>query len=187
MNEPRSIARVVRVFALTGILSIGGGRTAFFFDALVTRRGWMRVEEFMHDFTLAQLLPGATFANLSITLGHRLAGLGGALGGLAAVIVPGGVILIVLAAIYLARGLTPDVATLMRGMSAAVVGLVAITTLRMARPALVSARSLVIAAVTFVAVGPLRLNTPLVVVVMIAVGLWLNRPGAERPSAETLP
>ena len=47
--------------------------------------------------------------------------------------------------------------------------------------------SLVIAAVTFVAVGPLRLNTPLVVVVMTAVGLWLNRPGGGRPSAEDPP
>src|SRR5437879_13002942 len=94
----------------------------------------MRVDEFLHDFTLAQLLPGATFSNLSITLGHRLAGVAGALGGLAAVIVPGGVVLVLLAAIYIARELTPDVATLMRGMSAAVVGLVAVPTLRMARP-----------------------------------------------------
>jgi len=178
--EPLSIARVVRAFALTGILSIGGGRAAFFYDALVMRRRWMRAEEFLQDFTLAQLLPGATFSNLAITLGHRLAGVGGAFGGLLAVIVPGGVILVVLAAIYLARGLTPDVATLMRGMSAAVVGLVAVTTLRMARPALVSARALAIAAVTFVAVGPLRLNTPVVIVVMTVVGLWLHRPKPAR-------
>ena len=184
MSEPLSVARVVRVFTLTGILSIGGGRAAFFYDALVTRRGWMRVEEFLQDFTVAQLLPGATFANLSITLGHRLAGVAGAFGGLVAVIVPGGVILIVLAAIYLARGLTPDVATLMRGMSAAVVGLVAITTVRMARPALVSARSIAIAVVTFVAVGPLHVNTPLVIAVMAVVGLWLNRPGRDGTSGD---
>src|SRR5262245_40039316 len=146
----------------------------------------MRVDEFLQDFTLAQLLPGPTFANLSITLGHRLAGIGGAFGGLLAVIVPGGVILIVLAAIYLARGLTPEVTTLMRGMSAAVVGLVAVTTLRMARPALISVRAVSIAAVTFVAVGPLRLNTPLVIVVMTAIGLWLHRPAVAMRLRETV-
>src|SRR5205823_5706078 len=108
-----SVAQVVRVFALTGILSIGGGRAAFFYEALVARRRWMRVDEFLQDFTLAQLLPGATFSNLSITLGHRLAGVAGALGGLAAVVVPGGVVLVVLAALYGTRGLTPEVATLM--------------------------------------------------------------------------
>src|SRR5262245_14915184 len=139
----------------------------------------MRVEEFLQDFTLAQLLPGATFANLSITLGHRLAGIGGAFGGLLAVIVPGGVLLIVLAAIYITRGLRPDVADLITGMGGAVVGLVAVTTLRMAHPALVSVRAVSIAAVTFVAVGPLRFNTPLVIVVMTAIGLWLHRPAAS--------
>src|SRR2546428_6549066 len=82
----------------------------------------MRVDEFLQDFTLAQLLPGATFSNLSITLGHRLAGVAGALGGLAAVVVPGGVVLVPLAALYLARGATPGVAALIRGMSAALVG-----------------------------------------------------------------
>jgi len=175
-----SVAQVVRAFALTGILSVGGGRAAFFYEALVTRRRWMRVDEFLQDFTLAQLLPGATFSNLSITLGHRLAGVAGALGGLAAVIVPGGVVLVLLAALYIARGLTPDVATLMRGMSAAVVGLVAVTTLRMARPTLVSARAIAIAAATFAAVGLLKLNTPAVIVVMAALGLWLNRPEPAR-------
>jgi chromate transporter len=180
VTPPVSVARVVRAFALTGILSIGGGRAAFFYEALVTRRRWMRAEEFLQDFTLAQLLPGATFANLSITLGHRLAGVSGAFGGLAAVILPGGVILVVLAALYLARGLTPDVATLMRGMSAAVVGLVAVTTLRMARPALVNGRAIVLATATFVAVALLRLNTPIVILAMAAIGLWLNRPEPAR-------
>jgi len=176
VTSPVSVAQVVRAFALTGILSVGGGRAAFFYEALVMRRRWMCVDEFLQDFTLAQLLPGATFSNLSITLGHRLAGVAGALGGLAAVIVPGGVILVVLASLYLARGLTPSVATLMHGMSAAVVGLVAVTTLRMARPTLVSARAIAIAAATFAAVGLLKLNTPAVIVVMAALGLWLNRP-----------
>ena len=175
-----SVAQVVRVFALTGILSIGGGRAAFFYEALVARRRWMRVDEFLQDFTLAQLLPGATFSNLSITLGHRLAGVAGALGGLAAVVVPGGVVLVLLAALYGTRGLMPEVATLMRGMSASVVGLVAVTTLRMARPALASARAIAIAAATFTAVGPLKLNTPAVIVVMTAFGLWLNRPEPAR-------
>ena len=177
MTPSLSLARLVRVFALTGIFSIGGGRAAFFYDALVSRRRWLSGGEFLQDFTLAQLLPGATFSNLAITLGHRLGGVAGAFGGLAAVIVPGGAILVVLAAVYIARGLTPDVAALMRGMSAAVVGLVAVTTVRMARPALVSARAVTIAGLTFVAVGPLRLNTPAVIVVMAAIGLWINRPG----------
>src|SRR5689334_6093850 len=100
MTRPLPLPRLLRVFTLTGILSIGGGRAAFFFDALVTRRRWMRTDEFLQDFTLAQLLPGPTFANLSITLGHRLAGVAGAMTGLTAVVVPGAAALVLLAAMY---------------------------------------------------------------------------------------
>jgi chromate transporter len=177
MTRPLPLPRLLRVFTLTGILSIGGGRAAFFFDALVTRRRWMRTDEFLQDFTLAQLLPGPTFANLSITLGHRLAGVAGAMTGLTAVVVPGAAALVLLAAMYFARGLAPNAATLMRGMSAAVVGLVAITTLRLALPAMVDARAIGVAAATFLAVGPLHLNTPAVIAIVGLLSIWLHRPG----------
>jgi chromate transport protein ChrA len=65
-------------------------------------------------------------------------------------------------------------------MSAAVVGLVAVTTLRMARPALISVRAVALAAATFIAVAVFRLNTPAVIVVMAAIGLWLHRPEPAR-------
>jgi chromate transporter len=177
VTRPLALSHVLRVFTLTGILSIGGGRAAFFYEALVRRRRWMRAEEFLQDFTLAQLLPGPTFSNLSITLGHRLAGVGGALTGLISVIVPGAAILVALAALYFARGLAPSASTLMRGMSAAVVGLVAVTTIRLALPAMVDARAILVAAATFAAVGPLHLNTPAVIVVVGALSIWLHRPG----------
>jgi chromate transporter len=172
-----SLSQVLRVFTLTGLLTIGGGRAAFFYDALVTRRRWMRIDEFLQDFTLAQLLPGPTFANLSITLGHRLAGVAGALTGLTAVVVPGAAVLVTLAAVYFARGLAPNASTLMRGMGAAVVGLVAVTTIRLARPAMVDARAVGVAVATFLAVGPLHLNTPAVIVIVGALSIWLHRPG----------
>lgn len=178
MSHRVPLSQVLRVFTLTGILSIGGGRAAFFYDALVRRRRWMRIDEFLQDFTLAQLLPGPTFSNLSITLGHRLGGVGGAFTGLVAVVVPGGIVLVVLAALYFARGLAPNASTLMRGMAAAVVGLVAVTTIRLAWPAMVDARAVLVAAVTFAAVGPLHLNTPAVIVAVAVVSLWLHRPGA---------
>ena len=43
--------QLTRVFAWTGILSIGGGRAAFFYEALVVRRRWLRTDEFVQDYT----------------------------------------------------------------------------------------------------------------------------------------
>ena len=167
------------MFTWTGILSIGGGRAAFFYEALVVQRRWLRTDEFMQDYTLAQLLPGPNVSNLAIALGHRLRGLGGAGWALLAVIVPGLVVLLVLATVYFGRGLAPATVSLMHGMSAAVVGLLLVTSVRLMRPVLVSARAVIIAAATFGAVGPLRLNTALVLLVSAALSVWLHRPGSR--------
>ena len=167
------------MFTWTGILSIGGGRAAFFYEALVVQRRWLRTDEFMQDYTLAQLLPGPTVSNLTIALGHRLRGFGGAGWALLAVIVPGLAVLLVLAAVYFGRGLAPATVSLMHGMSAAVVGLLLVTSVRLMRPVLVSARAAVIAVGTFAAVGPLHLNTALVLLVSAALSVWLHRPGSR--------
>ena len=167
------------MFTWTVILSIGGGRAAFFYEALVVQRRWLRTDEFMQDYTLAQLLPGPTVSNLTIALGHRLRGFGGAGWALLAVIVPGLAVLLVLAAVYFGRGLAPATVSLMHGLSAAVVGLLLVTSVRLMRPVLVSARAAVIAVGTFAAVGPLHLNTALVLLVSAALSVWLHRPGSR--------
>src|ERR1700730_10815529 len=69
----------------------------------------------------------------------------------------------------------------MRGLSAAVVGLVAVTSLRIMRGSLRGARAAAIALLTFVAVGPLRLPTVGVVLVVtpVSFGLYPARPPAH--------
>jgi chromate transporter len=178
-----SLFRLIVAFAWTGISSLGGGRSAYFHDVLVRRRGWIRHDEFVADFTLSQVLPGPNFSNLAVVLGYRLAGLAGGSWGLLAVVLPGAVILLALGALYMGGAFSPSVTLLMRSLSAAVVGLVAVTTLRIVRGSLRGGRAFLIAAATFAAVGPLRLPTVGVVLVMAAASFWLHRA----PSAEVAP
>jgi chromate transport protein ChrA len=90
-------------------------------------------------------------------------------------VLPGAVILVILGALYMGGAFSPSLTLLMRSLSAAVVGLVAVTTLRIVRGSLRGGRALVVAALTFAAVGPLRLPTVGVVLVMAAASLWLQR------------
>ena len=169
-------SRIARVFAWIGLTSIGGGRYAFFYDALVMRRRWVTNEEFVQDLTLSQVLPGPTFSNIAIALGVRLGGWRGALWGGAAVILPGALIVLTLAAVYFRGGLSPALGGAMHGMSAAVVGLVFATTARVIVGSIRDWRSPLLAAAVFLLVGPLHVNTALVIVLAIPVGLWLYRP-----------
>jgi chromate transporter len=175
------LARLARVFAWTGLTSIGGGRYAFFYEALVVRRPWVRNDEFVQDLTLSQLLPGPTFSNLAVALGARLGGWAGAFWGVVALVLPGALILLGVSAIYFKTGFTPAVAHAMRGMSAAVVGLVLVATLTIAPASLRSVRAIAIAAAVFLLVGPLGVNAALAIAVIAPASIWLHRPRRPAP------
>jgi chromate transporter len=170
------LSRLVQVFGWTGLTSLGGGRSAYFYDAVVMRREWLKSHEFIQDLTLSQLLPGPSFANLGVALGVRLAGWRGGAWGAAALIVPGAAILLGLSLLYFHIGFTPKATSAMHGMGAAVVGLVFVTTVRMIRASIRGGRAILVAAAIFALVGPLHVNTGLAVLVMVPLSIWLHRP-----------
>jgi len=172
-----SLARLTAVFAWIGLVSLGGGRSAYFHDALVMRRRWLRDEDFLQDLAVSQVMPGPNFSNLAVALGHRLRGYPGAACALLALVLPGGLLFLALA-LALRKGVAPDAAHVLAGMGAAVVGLVVVMTWRVLHVGLRGRVGVFLAAVTFLAVGPLRLPTYITIAVMFVLGLCLNRPRA---------
>jgi chromate transporter len=181
-----SMSRLIRMFAWIGLSSVGGGRSAYIYDTLVERHAWLTREEFLPRLTISQLLPGPNVANLAVCLGSWLRGSLGAFAAVIAVIFPGAVTIIILASLYFDRGVGPDTETALRGMGAAVVGFLCINTARIGRGALGARGAIWIAALTFVSVGVLRLNTFLVVLLVGGLSLYLNRPNPseQRHSAQ---
>jgi chromate transporter len=176
-HRPRiRLSRLAAVFAWTGLTSIGGGRYAFFYDALVRRRRWVKNEEFVQDLTLSQVLPGPTFSNIAVALGFRLGGWRGGLWGGALVVLPGALILLALAALYFHGGLSITAGGAMRGMTAAVVGIVFVTTARVIVGAIRDARAPLVAGLVFVLVGPLHVNTALAIALVTPLSFYLYRP-----------
>ena len=179
------MARLTRMFAWIGFSSIGGGRSAYIYDMLVERHAWLTREEFLPGYTLSQLLPGPTISNLSVFLGYGLRGAPGALISLIAVLLPGAIAILVLAGLYFDHPVNPHVESVLRGMGAAVVGFLCVTVGRIGKGALRARGAIVILGLTFLSVGILRLNTFLVILVLGAAGLWLNRPGYSEEVRET--
>ena len=167
---------LIRVFAWTGLTALGGGRSAYFYDAVVVRRPWVKTSEFVQDLTLSQLLPGPNFANLAVALGSRLGGWRGGVGALLAVLVPGALVLLGLTALYFRGGFAPGTTRLMHGMGATVVGLVLVTTAQLVTGSVRGRAATAVAVATFLAVGPLGVNSALAVALVVPVSLWFNRP-----------
>jgi chromate transporter len=170
------LSRIFSVFAWTGLTSIGGGRYAFFYDALVIRRPWIRNDEFVQDLTLSQILPGPNFSNLAVALGMRLGGGWGAFLGGVALMLPGALILLALGILYFHGVFAPSATHAMRGVGAAVVGLVFVATASIVPATLGGWRATCVAATVFVLVGPLRVHTALAILLVVPVSLWLYRP-----------
>lgn len=178
---------LARAFAWIGLTAIGGGRATYFYETFVVRRGWVAPEAFLNDLTLSQLLPGPTVSNLAVALGHRLRGAPGATLGVLATIVPGGLAVLAVSALYFGRGVSPGVGTALKGMGAAVVGMLLVTAARLARGALKGRGATLIAAAAFLGVGPLRLNALVVILAAGAISLWVQRPrraGGGAPPGE---
>lgn len=98
-----SIGEVLRSWGRIGFVGFGGppAHIALFRELCVEKRRWIEEQEFEHAIAVTNLLPGPASTQLAIYCAWRLQGLTGALVGGVAFIVPGLVLVIALAALFL--------------------------------------------------------------------------------------
>jgi chromate transporter len=99
-----SAGTVLREWGRLGWIGFGGPPThiALLHDLCVTRRGWMTAQEFEDAVAACNLLPGPASTQMAIYCAWRVRGpLGAVLGGLGFV-VPGLIVMLALAAVFLA-------------------------------------------------------------------------------------
>ena len=157
-NETKArpgLSALFRAFLVIGVTSFGGGRTAYFQDALVARRKWVTDEEFLEAVAVSQVLPGPNIGNLAAYLGQRLRGLTGAAIALACLTVPGGLAILGMAWLYF-HGMPAEVTEPVgKGVGASAVGLATAAALRL-RGGAGGLPGYAVAALTFTLFGPLH-------------------------------
>jgi chromate transporter len=104
-----SLLVVLREWGRIGCIGFGGppAHIALLRDLCVRRRGWLSDREFEDAIAATNLLPGPASTQLAIFCAWRLRGIAGALVGGAGFIVPGLVLILALAALFLAAS-PPD-------------------------------------------------------------------------------
>lgn len=136
-----------------------GGVLAVAQRELVERRGWMGQEAFLELLSIGQVLPGPNIVNMALIYGDRCFGWRGASAALAGVMGVPLLIVLALAWLWQQGAASPLVAGALNGMSLVAAGLIVATALRLAGAL---ARN-VMGWTTCVA---------LVVVTVLAIGLW---------------
>ena len=77
--QPVSLWSLYKMFLYVGLLSFGGGVTAWCHREVVLVRGWMTDDEFFSGYSLAQVLPGVNSTNMAVYVGQHVRGLIGSI------------------------------------------------------------------------------------------------------------
>jgi chromate transporter len=175
-----SLASIYAVFFRLGLVSFGGGMSAWLYREIVEVRRWVSRDVFLAGFALGQILPGVNSANVTIYIGQRLRGAAGAAAALAGLL--SGPFVVVLAAAAAYRHLLgiPGFEAAMAGVASVAVGLLLRLGVVLARRVPWNPVPVAVMAATFVAVGVL--NWPLVAVVLALAPVsiaaaWLRLAG----------
>jgi chromate transporter len=159
LNQPASKTDLFIAFTWLALQGFGGV-LAVVQRELVEKKRWMSREQFVEDWAVAQIMPGPNVVNLSMMIGGRYFGLGGALAALAGMLAIPLVIVLVLAALYSGVADMPMAQGALRGMGAVAAGLITATGLKLISALGKNAMGLpvcmALAALTFVAIALLR-------------------------------
>lgn len=151
------------IFSRIGLTSFGGGLSGWLMREFVQNRHWMSEEEFLNGLAISQALPGVNVKNMSIWIGFHLVGPRGAAAGLAGIILPPAVLVVLISMVFALLSGYPLVHVWLAGAAAAAIGLSLSMTITAVRRVRRRALPLVLMVLVFVMVAVLRL--PLVWVV----------------------
>ncbi|MBB5375060.1 chromate transporter [Deinococcus metalli] len=182
---PPTPATLLRLFVGVALSGIGGGLPAHARRA-VTARGWMTDAQFAETYTLAQLTPGPNAVNLAAMIGARLCGPAGAATSVVGILIPGLIAMLAASAVTLGAGsgLPPAVQSGLRGAACAALAVMLSAAIPVVRVGLGVKGGLILAALTFLGLGVLRLNLLPVFAALVGLGLYLNRPQRVPPPEE---
>ncbi len=168
---PPSLRMLSIVFGRIGLLSFGGpaAQIALMHRELVETRNWIDEKTYLRALSLCMLLPGPEAMQLATYAGWRLRGTVGGLiaGGL--FVLPGAIVIAILASLYVIYGQLPWVQSAFLGIKAAVIVIVIKALQGVATKALTRKDAWVIAFLSFVGIFFLNLPFPALI---IAAAIW---------------
>jgi len=160
-------------FAFGGVYSM----LSFFQRELVDRKKWIAQDEFTEGVAIGQMTPGPPIINTGIFMGYRLRKMKGALAATAGQALPGFILVLVLAYVYTEFKHIPMVGKVLKGVGAAVVGLLVSVVYRMGRQVIRGWAPAAFAVAGFVLLHFLKVNAiALIALAGLSGYLFYGRP-----------
>lgn len=140
---------------------------------LVEKRKWLSNEDFMESVAIGQMTPGAPIVNTGICIGYKLKKLRGALFVTFFQSVTGVSLSILLAYFYISAQGNYILKSTMKGVSCAVVGLLAAIVYKMARKTIKSPTLALFVIASFLALFIFKINAIYIIILSGAIGFFV--------------
>ncbi|MEM6711248.1 MAG: chromate efflux transporter [Pseudomonadota bacterium] len=178
---PATFGEVTNVFARIGVLSFGGpaAQIALMHKVVVDEKKWLPEDRFLHALNYCMLLPGPEAMQLATYIGWLLQGVRGGIIAGALFILPGFLVLLGLATLYVTLGSVPGVEGLLFGLQAAVLALVVQALMKLSQKTLTSPLAAALALAAFVALYVFDVPFPIVIGVAALLGVAVWGRGAK--------
>jgi chromate transporter len=166
------------IFLRIGATAYGGlGTTLALIEReLVTKRGMLTPAAVTEALAYTKLLPGSTGPQAIAYLGYKLGGWSGSALAMAAFLFPSALLMVLLAAAYVATTTLPALGPTVNGLTAGVVGILLATTYRLGKPNIKEPLTWGIALVAFAVGAFLGISAALIVVAAGLLGMILLSP-----------
>lgn len=167
-------ADIFTCFAKIGAFTLGGGYAMIpiIEKEVVEKRKWIGEEDFMDILAISQSAPGILAVNISIFLGYRLKGVKGSIIATLGSIMPSFVIILLIAIFFTSYSHNESVIKVFQGIRPAVVALIAVPVVNMAKKAKLNIYTGALAVATAVAIVFLHIS-PIYILLVVGAGYFL--------------
>ncbi len=171
----------VKIWGQIGLQSFGGptAQIALMHRVLVDEKRWLTEQQFLSALSFCMLLPGPEAMQLATYAGWRRSGvLGGLIAG-SLFVLPGALVILILAALYMSYGQVSAIQFAFLGVKAAVLAIVVDALIKISKRALTGTFQYVLAAGAFIALFAFQLPFPLVIFVAALFGFLFQKSDVE--------
>lgn len=164
-------------FFKVGALTFGGGYAMIpmIEKSVVEETGWLNQDDFVDMIAICQCLPGAFALNAAVYVGYRVDKKRGAAAALFGVVLPSFLIILLLSGILIQYGNHPIVKSVFLTMIPAVVALVGMTALNMAKKQAWNVKTIAIALIVIVMLFVFKFSPVWAILVAAIMGIVMHK------------
>ena len=175
--------KLFTIFAKIGAFTIGGGvaKIPLIEKEIVQKNKWVDEDDFIDIISIAQSAPGLIAVNVSIFIGHKIAGLKGSIVATLGSILPPFLIILLVASVFTSFRDNQTIQAIFKGIRPAVVSLIIAPAVRFAKKSHFDIFKILIfiATILLIAFGGV---SPIIIIVATIIGSVIYTYVKSRPA-----